>query len=154
MEQVLFLKRVPLFRYLPLDTLLAVSRALERDTWVAGETIFEAGSRADHFCIVESGAVDLVEPGGRVERVAAPGWFGELALVDETPRWPLIVAAEECVLLRLHRMIFQDLSREHPDIVMELCRLLARRLRQLQAPRTPPVGAPAGGAGKVEAGDP
>ncbi len=64
MERVLLLKRVPLFRHLPLDTLLAVSRALERRQYLAGETIIEADARWDHFWIVERGAVELFTAGG------------------------------------------------------------------------------------------
>ncbi|HET6521907.1 MAG TPA: cyclic nucleotide-binding domain-containing protein, partial [Geminicoccaceae bacterium] len=135
MERVLLLKRVPLFRYLPLDTLLAVGRVLERRAYVAGETVFEAGSRSDHFCIVESGAVEVFGDGRAApspERLVAPAWFGELVLVDEVPRSPRVVAAEDCALLRLHRIVFHDLSRDHPEVLLELCRLLARRLRQVQ----------------------
>jgi CRP-like cAMP-binding protein len=36
--------------------------------------------------------------------------------------------------LRLHRLVFHDLSRDYPEIVMELCKLLARRLRRADRP--------------------
>jgi hypothetical protein len=130
MERILLLKRVALFRYLPLDTLLAVSQVLERRPYLPGETILERGTRWDHFCIVESGAVDLFTAGGAVEHLTAPAYFGELILADEPIPAPRVVAAGEGVLLRLHRIVFQDLSRDHPDMLMELCKLLARRLRQ------------------------
>ena len=128
MERFLLLKRVALFRYLPMDTLLAVSRVLESRQYLAGATILEAGTCWDHFCIVESGAVDLFAHGRAAERLIAPAYFGELILVDDRVRSPRVVAACDCVLLRLHRIVFQDLSREYPDMLMELCKLLARRL--------------------------
>jgi HEAT repeat protein len=137
MERVLFLKRLPLFRYLPLDTLLAVSRVLERQEYLAGEPIVEAGARSDHFCIVASGAVDVVGAHGGAERLVAPACFGELVLADERPASSRVVAVENCVLLRLHRIVFHDLSREHPEILVELCRLLARRLRRIQDQASP-----------------
>jgi CRP/FNR family transcriptional regulator, cyclic AMP receptor protein len=137
MERVLFLKRLPLFRYLPLDTLLAVNRVLERRQYLAGETIIEAGTRSDHFCIVETGAVDVGAENGAAERLVAPASFGELVLADERPASPCVVAAEDCVLLGLHRIVFHDLSREHPEILLELSRLLARRLRHIQDRASP-----------------
>ena len=138
MDRILLLKRVVLFRHLPLDTLLAVSRALERRSYLAGETLLAAGTRWDHFCIVESGAVDLFPAGGAVERLTAPAHFGELILADERIPSPRVVAAADCVLLRLHRIVFQDLSRDYPDMLMELCRLLAARLRNREgAPPAP-----------------
>jgi hypothetical protein len=139
MDRILPLKRVALFRHLPLDTLLAVSRVLERRPYLAGETILAAGTRWDHFCIVESGSVDLFPAGGAVERLTAPAYFGELILADERIPAPRVVAAGDCVLLRLHRIAFQDLSRDYPDMLMELCKLLASRLRQRDG--TPPAPA-------------
>ena len=76
----------------------------------------------------ESGAVNLFANGRAAERLIGPAYFGELILVDDRVRSPRVVAACDCVLLRLHRIVFQDLSREYPDMLMELCKLLARRL--------------------------
>jgi hypothetical protein len=135
MERMLFLKRVSLFRHLPLDTLLAVSRALERRHYLADETIFEGNGRWDHFSIVESGAVDLFHC-DQPEHLRAPAHFGELVLADEAVRSPRVVAAEDTSLLRLHRIVFRDLSHDHPEVLMELCKLLAHRIRRgfAQAP--------------------
>ena len=132
MEPILLLKRVPLFRYLPLDTLLAVSRALERRHYLDRETILEAGGRWEHFCCIEAGAVDLTPPGGPVERLVAPAHFGELVLADEGLPPPQVVAAGDCTLLLLHRIVFHDLSRDYPAMLVELCKILARRLRRAE----------------------
>ena len=132
MERVLLLKRVSLFRHLPLDALLAVSRALERRAYLAGETIFGADARCDYFSIIESGAVDLFDGDGGAEHLRAPAHFGALVLADEAVRSPRVLAAEDCSLLRLHRIVFHDLSRDHPEVLMELCKLLARRIREAQ----------------------
>jgi HEAT repeat protein len=132
METILLLKRVPLFRYLPLDTLLAVSRVLERRHYIAGETIVEADAHRDHFCLLETGEVDLLAPGGETERLIAPAHFGELVLADQHGRAPKVIAVGDCTLLRLHRIAFHDLSRDYPDMLMELCKLLARRLRRAE----------------------
>jgi CRP-like cAMP-binding protein len=134
MERMLFLKRVSLFRHLPLDTLLAVSRALEHRYYLAGETVFEGNAPWEHFSIVESGAVDLLNGSGPAEHLRAPAHFGELVLADEAVRSPHVVAAEDCSLLRLHRIVFRDLSRDHPEVLMELCKLLAHQIRRGQAP--------------------
>jgi CRP-like cAMP-binding protein len=132
MERILLLKRVPLFRYLPLDTLLAVGRVLERRHYIDGETILQADARWDHFCLIETGGVDLLAPDSGIEHLVAPAHFGELVLVEEHLRSPKVVAVGDCTLLRLHRIVFHDLSRDHPDMLMELCKLLARRLRRAE----------------------
>ncbi len=132
MERILLLKRVPLFRYLPLDTLLAVSRALERRHYIDGQPVLEAGAPLDHVWFVETGAVDLTLAGGALEHLIAPAHFGELILADDHVRAPQVVAVGDCTVLRLHRIVFHDLSRDHPDMLMELCKLLARRLRRAE----------------------
>jgi hypothetical protein len=134
MERILALKQTPLFRYLPLDTLLAISGALEYRQYVDGETIVPADGRLDHFCLLVTGEADLLPPEGQTEHLAAPAHFGELALVDEHTHSPKVVAVGDCGLLRLHRLVFHDLSRDYPEIVMELCKLLARRLRRADRP--------------------
>ncbi len=132
MERILLLKRVPLFRYLPLDTLFAVSRALERRHYLDGETILEAQAPFDHLCVVETGAVDLTSAGGALEHLVAAAHFGELVLADEHVRAPQVVAVGDCTVLRLRRIVFHDLSRDYPELLMELCNLLARRLRRAE----------------------
>jgi CRP-like cAMP-binding protein len=42
------------------------------------------------------------------------------------------VALEPCRVLRLHAVVLQDLSRDYPEILLELCRNLARRVRALE----------------------
>ena len=52
----------------------------------AGETIFSAGDPADCFYVVSKGSV-LIHDGDReIETVGEAGIFGELALVDGSPR--------------------------------------------------------------------
>ena len=136
LERVFGLKRTPLFSYLPLDTLLAVSRVLETRHYLAGEEIVTRGATQDHLGILERGAVGLVGPGGS-ERLEAPACFGEMVLVGELPLFQRVVAIEDSTVLRLHRVVFQDLIQDHPEMGMELAKLLARRLRRLhETPRS------------------
>ena len=132
MERILLLKRVPLFRYLPLDTLLAVSRALERRHYIDRETVLEAGGSPGP-CLVHRnrcGRPDLA--GGTVEHLVAPAHFGELILADDAAARPPGRRRRRLHRLALHRIVFHDLSRDHPDMLMELCKLLARRLRRAE----------------------
>ena len=86
-ERVLSLKRTPLFSFLPLDTLLAVSRVLETRHCLAGAEIVSRGAAQDHLGILERGAVEVVSRGGS-ERLEAPACFGELVLLGEPPLFP------------------------------------------------------------------
>jgi CRP-like cAMP-binding protein len=145
LERVLVLKRIPLFRHLPLDTLLAVSRSVESQQYLPGDVIVQGGERLEHCHILEAGAVSI-ERGGSIEPLPAPACFNELVLVGEAAPGGRIVAVEACRILRLHAVVLQDLSRDYPEILLEICRDLARRLRAVERPDlrggpVPPLGA-------------
>ena len=128
LERVLVLKRIPLFRYLPLDTLLAIAHSVQSRRYAPGDVIANDGERLEHCHILEAGFVSI-DHGGRTERLTAPTWFNELVLIGEATPTGRILALEACRVLHLHAVVFQDLSRDHPEILLELCRVLARRVR-------------------------
>ena len=80
--------------------------------------------------------VELVARSG-AERLEAPACFGEVVLLAEPPLFQRVVAIADSTVLRLHRVIFHDLIQDHPDLGMELAKLLARRLRRLLEPPRP-----------------
>jgi CRP-like cAMP-binding protein len=47
--------------------------------------------------------------------------------------WPRITAVEDSRVSLLRATTFHELSSEHPEMALELCRLLARRLREAKA---------------------
>jgi hypothetical protein len=130
MELLLFLKRTPLLSPLPLDTLLALSRILVAESYVAGETVFADGSPGHSLYLVRSGAVDVLKDARLLTRIGSGGYFGEMALVDDAPRSARVVAAEDCTLLRLDRIPFQALTEDYPAMLRELCKLFAANLRE------------------------
>lgn len=139
LERVLVLKRISLFRYLSLDTLLAVARAVQVRQYMPGEVIVSGREQPDHCHILEAGTVSLSR-GGIAEVLAAPACLDELVLIGEVAATGPIVALEPCRVLLLHAVVLQDLSRDYPEILLELCRNLARRLRA--AERTEPGRSP------------
>ena len=53
---------------------------------VAGDTARVLGIVFDRLYVVRRGAVQLVSRGGLTEVVRAPGWFGEMSILDVQPR--------------------------------------------------------------------
>jgi CRP-like cAMP-binding protein len=132
LERVLVLKRIPLFRYLSLDTLLAVARAVQSRQYLPGDIVVSGREQPDQCYILEAGTVSLSR-GATAERLAAPACLNELVLIGEVAPTGPIVALEPCRVLLLHAVVLQDLSRDHPEILLELCRSLARRVRAAEA---------------------
>lgn len=131
LDRVLVLKRISLFRYLSLDTLLAVSRAMQVREYLPGDVIVSGRDQPDHCHILEAGTVSL-NRGGTTESLAAPACLNELVLIGEVMPTGPIMALEPCRVLLLHAVVLQDLSRDYPEILLELCRNLARRIRAVE----------------------
>ena len=126
-ERVVALKRMPLFRYVPFETVAAVARAVRLRTYVAGEQVVADGAVLQDLMILEAGALSIDSEG--TPTLTAPACFGEAALVGERMPWPRITASADARVSFLRAAIFEELCREHPEMAIELCRLLARRLR-------------------------
>jgi signal-transduction protein with cAMP-binding, CBS, and nucleotidyltransferase domain len=127
-ERIIALKRMPLFRYVPFDIVAEVARSAQVRAYLAGEEVIAADTRRQDLLILEAGALTIAQPDGD-HTLAAPGCFGEVALCGERMSWPRITALENSRVSFLRAAIFEELCREHPEVAIELCRLLARRLR-------------------------
>lgn len=86
----------------------------------AGEIIFSEGDNGKALYIVMSGAVDIIKNNGSGDRVLAPlgpgSYFGELALISESPRFASAVAVEKTNLLIMYKSYFDSLIKGNSRI--------------------------------------
>jgi hypothetical protein len=130
-ERVVALKRTPLFRHIPFETLIEVARAVQVRVCLAGEQVITDGTGGQVLLILETGVLMIGDRNG-ARTLTAPGCFGEVAVAGEPMSWPRITAVEDSRVSLLRATIFQELCSEHPEMALELCRLLARRLGEAQ----------------------
>jgi voltage-gated potassium channel len=71
-------------------------------------------------------AVDLP---GRVFNLGAGHFFGELALLERTPRQATVTTMSECQLLRLDGADFRELMAKEPDLHAEIMKTAEDRRR-------------------------
>jgi CRP-like cAMP-binding protein len=81
--------------------------------------------------IVIEGAVKLSVTGRNVEKVGKGGVFGEMALIDASPRSATAVAATECRLVSITAERFKALVQETPGFAIEIMKVMANRLRSM-----------------------
>jgi CRP-like cAMP-binding protein len=96
----------------------------------AGEVIFEKGERGAVVYIVRAGSVDLKDGERLVERVDAPGLFGELALIEREPRALSAIAANNSEIVAISAHDFWELVRETPRFAPLVMSVMAQRLRR------------------------
>jgi hypothetical protein len=136
-ERIIGLKRMPLFRYVPFETMAEVARSAQVRAYLAGEEVIGNGTHWQDLLILEAGTLSI-ENGETARTLAAPACIGEMALAGEPMDWPRITALEDARVSFLRAAVFEELCREHPEIALELCRLLARRLREAGEARALP----------------
>ena len=97
-----------------------------------GTVIFEEGAAGQEMFGVIDGEVELRLSDGRVLTVAPDGTFGEMALVDASPRMATAVAVTETTLAVIDRQRFLFLVGETPSFALQVMSSLAERLRGMQ----------------------
>src|SRR5436190_18288232 len=98
-----------------------------------GKIIMVAGQAGALMYVVTEGRVAISIRGAVVERVGPGGVFGEMALVDQSPRAANAVAESDCALLAINRNVFLNLVKSEPRFGIALLSATAERLRTTAA---------------------
>jgi serine/threonine protein phosphatase PrpC/CRP-like cAMP-binding protein len=127
------LHAMPLFRFVSYQELVRVLNITDVKAFKAGDTVVQEGDEGDELFIVLTGKV-RVHAGGSTITALGPGQhFGEMALVDKSPRSASVTAEQESRLLTIRRKDFFDLVRKDHDVAVKLLwsflGVLAQRLR-------------------------
>lgn len=136
MEQ--FLKTVPLFETLTEEEMAEVGRAVEAKTYPEGTVIVEEGSAGDSLYVVRSGSVRIEKKRGAVSVKLADlqtgAFFGEMAILDDTPHSANVVTNEESEILLLRRLDLEIILNWNTVLGMRIWRtfaqVLSNRLRE------------------------
>lgn len=99
------------------------------------EVIFQQDASGDEMYFIRSGKVKLIlgatEQGAEVGILEPGEYFGEMALIDTSPRSATAIAVEENTELEvLDREGFLQMIREFPEFALDLMRGLCQRVRQ------------------------
>jgi CRP/FNR family transcriptional regulator, cyclic AMP receptor protein len=107
--------------------------ATERREIGRGETLFVAGDPGHHMFGVFAGQFEL-RRGDDVLAVVGPGeTFGEMAIIDGSPRNLTAVAVEPSEVAVIDRGTFLFLVHETPMFALQVMQSLASRIRDLDS---------------------
>ena len=138
-ERIAQLGKVQLFAGLTPAALELISRIASEESHALGTKIFQHGDPGDKLYVILEGKVrisrDVPGMGEEALAVLGPGSvFGEMALLDESPRSADGKAHERCRLLVITKDAFDDLLFLHKDLAYEVLwsvvRMLTQRLRE------------------------
>ena len=129
------LRNIPLFSGLDESELERLSRVALRKRAGRGEQVVRAGEAAESLVIMLTGRAKVTnfDEEGREIILAwlGPGeFFGEMGLIDSSPRSASVIAVEPCELLTLGKHEFQRCMQENFQVAQKLMQILVRRLRE------------------------
>jgi len=130
------LKKIPIFDNLSDRDLTHIERIVHQREYRPQEVIFRQGDPGLGMYIIESGNVTiLLEPTSQVLAELHDGeFFGELALLDDSPRTATAIAKSPARMLCVFQADLFDLISRNPrlgvKILLHLARTIGERLRR------------------------
>lgn len=110
-----------------------LTRGQDGTSYKRGDVIFNAGDAVAEMFVVKSGSVAIEVDDDHVETVEAGDVFGEMALIDGSPRSARAVAASDCEVVAVGEKQFLFMVEETPYFALTVLRTLVRRLRSTNA---------------------
>lgn len=99
-------------------------------TYQDGETIFAEGDRGDFLYYIVEGEVEIGRKGKSLNMLGKGEIFGEMALLDESPRSATATAKGEVKAAAINQKRFLQMVAGTPFFAVQVRQLMAARLRQ------------------------
>jgi CRP-like cAMP-binding protein len=128
------LEGIGLFSRCAKSDLKIIARHAETMTAESGRTIVREGDEGDALFVLLNGSASVERGGKRVASLGPGDYFGELALLDPSPRSATVTATDDVEMAVLGVRMFRVLLRELPPLGAKLLGDLAERVRAGGAP--------------------
>jgi CRP-like cAMP-binding protein len=138
------LGRIPLFAGVSKRDLQHLAKAAHHMTFEAGSQLTTEDELGVTFFVVLKGEAD-VSVSGQARRRLGPGdYFGEMSIIDRSPRSANVVAGGDLECLVFTQWEFRPFLKQHPDVAWAMLESLVRRLREVERTALAHGGATAG----------
>jgi CRP-like cAMP-binding protein len=130
-EAAEYLSRVPMFGRLDDEILNALAESSVRRDFVSGDQVAEQGAANEGLLVIVEGEMD-VHRGSRLFNQLGPGdYVGDMSLLDGAPHMVDVVVTKSGhgVFLAGHQ--FQAAVKHHPQVALEVIKVLVARIREL-----------------------
>jgi CRP/FNR family transcriptional regulator, cyclic AMP receptor protein len=128
-QKVELLRQVPLFAQLSGRELEQVARLADEIDLREGKQLIRQGDRGREFFVLLEGQADVVKDGKRINQLGAGDFFGEIALIAQTPtRTASVVATTPMRALVITAQNFRQLVDKSPSIKLKVLEALAARV--------------------------
>lgn len=139
------LAKVPLFAGCSEEDLRDIAALAHLLSFEDGSVIVPEGEEGLGFYLLLSGEASVQQEGREINRVSSGEFFGEIALLEGTPRTASVIAIGRTVCLGILRGDFRPLLVRQPRIALRILEEEGRRIdpmgykaRATMAPVSPP----------------
>jgi CRP-like cAMP-binding protein len=121
------LRRVDLFESLSDRNLERLADTLEERAFSEGDAILTEGEGGLGFYVIGEGTVTYSVNGKDVGSGGPGEYFGEIALIGDSPRAATVTAASDVTVYAMTLWDFRALVHKNPDVASELLQVMAKR---------------------------
>lgn len=98
--------------------------------YAAGDTIFSAGDDGHYMYVIQDGEVEVLVDEKVLDSLGPGGVFGEMALIDKSPRTATVRARSDCRVVPIDEARFMNHVHRTPFFAIQVMRIMNERLRR------------------------
>ena len=137
-DKILLLKEIDIFSGLSASELAAIAAVTKELDYPEDYEVIKQNSVGETVFLTVEGKVSVImeRDSGReevIDHMEGGSAFGEMALIDDSPRSATIRTVSPCRFLILHKQEFKETAMEFPRIALQICHVLSQRLRNLHS---------------------
>jgi CRP/FNR family cyclic AMP-dependent transcriptional regulator len=122
------ISHVPLFAHCSKRELSLVAGIADEIDLREGKELTREGSPGREFFVLVEGSADVIKNGRTVNSMGAGDFFGEIALIHQTPRTATVKATSPVRALVVTERNFRRLLEQSPEIQRKVLAALAERV--------------------------
>jgi CRP/FNR family cyclic AMP-dependent transcriptional regulator len=122
------LGRCPFFQGLSRGELLEVAKVTEDLEVDEGRVLTREGQSGSEFFVIIEGEVAVTKDGQEVRTLGPGDFFGEIALIEDTPRTATVTAKTPLRFFVLTRQAFRSLLAHQPELEQNVLAALQERV--------------------------
>jgi len=128
-EKVDLIKRVPLFADCSRGELEQIAQLADEVDLDQGKELTRLGESGREFFVLLEGEADVTQDGRSINTLHAGDFFGEIALVEDTPRTATVTATTPVRALVITDRAFKQLLEKQPEIQRKVLVALVERVK-------------------------
>lgn len=119
----------PFFAGLSRGELLQLAKLTEDLEVGEGKVLTREGQSGSEFFVIIEGEVSVVKDGEEIRALGPGDFFGEIALLEDTPRTATVTAKTPLRFFVLTRQAFRSLLAQQPELEDKVMAALEERVR-------------------------